>query len=99
MVNREELHSTLLSITPNVYYQTPPNIQMEYPAIIYTRKKIDNKVANNKPYMTTRSYEVTVVDWDPDSPIVDKLALLDGCEHDRHYYADGLNHDVFTIKY
>ena len=26
----------------NVYFQPPPNVQMEYPAIVYKRRKIDN---------------------------------------------------------
>ncbi|WP_288878329.1 hypothetical protein [Bacteroides acidifaciens] len=42
-------------------------------------------------------YSVTVIDKDPDSPIVGKVALLPTSKFNRHYEKDNLNHDVYTI--
>jgi hypothetical protein len=42
---------------------------------------------------------VTVIDEDPDSPTVGKAAALAACRFDRHFEADNLNHDVFSIYF
>ena len=83
----------------NVYFQPPESIQLKYPAIVYSRKKIDNKHAGNTVYQQLFSYELTVIDKDPDSEIVRKVSMLPTCKHDRHFKSDNLNHDVFTIYY
>ena len=99
MGERVDLQRLLETICDNVYYQAPSNININYPAIIYTRRNINIKHAGNKGYVLNKSYTVTVIDRDPDSIIVDKVSLLPGCSHDRHYVSDGLNHDIFTIYY
>ena len=83
----------------NVYFQPPESMQLKYPAIVYSRKKIDNKHAGNTVYQQLFSYELTVIDKDPDSEIVRKVSMLPTCKHDRHFKSDNLNHDVFTIYY
>ena len=83
----------------NVYFQPPESVKLKYPAIVYSRKKIDNKHADNKVYKQSVSYELTVIDKDPDSEIVIKVSMLPRCEHDRHFKSDNLNHDVFTLLY
>ena len=35
----------------NVYFQPPPNVQMEYPAIVYKRQKIDNDFGDDLVYI------------------------------------------------
>lgn len=82
----------------NVYFQPPSSVKMKYPAIVYSRKKIDNLHANNEVYMQSLSYEVVVIDYEPDSEIVMKVSRLPKCIHDRHFESDNLNHDVFTLK-
>lgn len=101
MASRTDLHEVFCEIlgTRNAYFQPPSTVQMSYPAIRYKRKKIDNKFANNNVYMQFRCYEVTVIDYDPESRIVDLISQLQQCSHDRQYVADNLNHDVFTIYY
>lgn len=96
---RLELHETLCDIlgTRHVYYQPPESIKMSYPAIVYRRNNIDNRSADNTVYKQERSYSITVIDKDPDSSFVDAISLLPRCRFDRHYTADNLNHDVFTI--
>lgn len=99
MKTRLELHETLCEIlgTRNAYYQPPESVKMKYPAIVYSRQDIDNQHADNTPYIQSPVYQLIVIDKDPDSKIVDKVALLPMCSYDRHYTADNLNHDVFTI--
>lgn len=99
--NRLLFHEELCNIlgSRNVYYQPPENIKMSYPAIIYSRSDIDNRFADNNVYLQDRAYQVIVVDPDPDSEIVDSLSLFPMSRFDRHYVADNLNHDVFTVYY
>lgn len=100
MGSRLELHEELCVIlgTREVYFQPPSSVQMNYPAIIYSRRRINNKHANNSVYKQDDSYELTVIDPDPDSDIVRKISKLPMCSHDRHYKKDGLNHDTFTLN-
>lgn len=100
MVNRRlELHELLCEVlgSRNVYYQPPASVQMQYPAIRYSRYNIENEPADNIPYKQSHFYQLTVIDADPDSEIVHKVSKLPMCVFDRHYAADNLNHDVFTI--
>lgn len=101
MDRRPNLHTQLVNLlgSRNVYFQPPPSVQMRYPAIIYNRSNIDTKYANNAVYLNDVAYQITVIDSDPDSEIVMKVANLPKCRFDRHYVSDNLNHDVFTIYY
>lgn len=98
---RLELHSKFVALlgSHNVYFQPSSNVQMKYPAIVYERNVIDNKHANDNPYAQSLGYTVKVIDKNPDSEIVKKVAQLPMCRFDRHYVADNLNHDVFTLYY
>lgn len=99
MGNRMEFHNILKSIAPNVYYQIPTNIMMEYPAIVYERRSIGGLFGSNNIHVNRNSYTVTVIDSNPDSEIVDKIMQLPFCGFERHYVSEGLNHDVFVIYY
>lgn len=99
MASRVELQNMLETFTPNVYYQPPSTLSIKYPCIIYSRKSIDNDKANNGVYREKRSYSLTVIDKNPDSPIVDKIARLEYCSYDRNFISDGLNHDTFVLYY
>lgn len=98
MADRLDLQTTLENIlgSRNVYFQPPSSVQITYPAIIYSRKSIDNIHANDNIYMQFNGYEIIVIDKNPDSEIVKAVSKLPGCRFDRHYTADNLNHDVFT---
>lgn len=99
MDRRLQLQQTLESIlgSGNVYFQPPPNIQMQYPCIVYKRDRVDIDYAGNKPYLNRKRYTVTVMDTDPDSDIPDKVASLQTASFNRHFTADNLNHDVYTL--
>lgn len=101
MQRRPELQALLEQTAGNnhVYFQPPPSVKILYPAIIYSRNNISNMHANNDVYKQDFCYEVTVVDKDPDSSIVEAVSLLPKCRFNRHYTVDNLNHDVFIIYY
>jgi hypothetical protein len=97
MAPRQQLNELLEQITPNVYFQPKPNIEMSYPCIVYNREDLQTTHANNQPYNIEKQYTVTVMDRDPDSEIPDQVAALPKCSFNRFYTADGLNHDVFQL--
>jgi hypothetical protein len=98
---REQLHDLLKEIlgSTNVYYQSPADVSMSYPAIVYSKDDIDVEFADNSPYRLKKRYIVTVVSAKPDHPAVDKLAALPLCTFSRWYPADNLNHDVFSLYF
>ncbi len=99
MMERVTLQSNLENIlgSRHVYFQPPATVKMSYPAIVYCRKNIENTYANNTVYRQDIQYEIVVIDPDPDSEIVRKISLMPKCKFNRHYVADNLNHDVFTL--
>lgn len=98
---RLELHTMLQNIVGNnnVYYQPPSTITMKYPAIVYARSNINNIYADDDVYNQTRDYQITVIDKDPDSLVVDKISRVKRIKFVRHFASDNLNHDVFSIHY
>ena len=101
MASRISLHKTFEDIlgSKNVYFQPPTSVLMKYDAIKYSLKDVYTSHADNSTYNQTNCYEVTVIYRDPDADITKKLLALPMCSFDRHYAADGLNHDVLTIYY
>lgn len=82
-----------------MYYQPPENLKMSYPAIRYTKSKIEGEHANDKRYKNMTRYEIIVIDRNPDNSVIDRLLELPYCSFDRHYKSDNLNHDVLTLYY
>lgn len=101
MDRRLELHKILCDVlgSREVYYQSPESMRMSYPAIVYSRSDIVNEFADNNVYMQSHEYEVIVMDYNPDSKIVDAVSKLPTARFNRHYASDNLNHDVFTLIY
>jgi hypothetical protein len=97
MAPRQQLQSLLESITEHVYFQPPPNLQMTYPCVVYSRDSADQKRADNTTYRFTQRYSVTVIDRDPDSSIPGQIAALPMCTYVNWFAVDGLNHDVFQL--
>ena len=99
IMNRENLHKILVEVlgSNNVYYQPPESTKMNYPAIVYSRNRIENTFADDMVYKQSCSYQITVIDKNPDSDIVKKVSRLPMCRHDRHFKSDNLNHDIFTL--
>ena len=107
MNKRLKLHEILcriINITEpdgdrHTYFNPPMSVQMKYPAIVYSRKPISNKYADNSVYKQDRAYNITVIDKDPDSELVIKVSQLPKCRHDNHFISDNLNHDIFTLYF
>lgn len=99
MAQRLELQAVLTSLLGSeyVYFQPPPDIQLQYPCIVYNRDNEDVGFADNKPYSRMKRYSVTVIDRNPDSAIPDKIGALPLCTYNRFFTADNLNHDVYTL--
>ena len=98
---RQELQTLLEGIlgSNKVYFQPPPKVKLEYPCIIYHLSDIQTIHANNSPYLRTKSYQVKVVDQDPDSTIPDSIGELPLCSFDRRYTTSYLNHFVFNLYF
>lgn len=99
MASRVELQSKLeeLLACKHVYYSSPVNLEMKYPAIRYSKRDIDVKYADDKIYSKMKCYELIVISEKADDPVIDKLLELPYCSYDRHYKTDNLNHDVLTL--
>lgn len=81
------------------YFQPPASIQMKYPCIRYSYADDMDEFADNRHYIHSKRYIITVLDCNPDSKIPDRLRELPYCYSDRNYAMDGLNHFVFTLFY
>lgn len=101
MANRLDLQTLFEGLlgSRNVYLDPPESVKMSYPAIRYTRSGINNTFANDSVYKQDNRYEVTVIYGDPDSELPALVSRLPMCRHDRHYVADNLHHDVFTLYF
>lgn len=81
----------------HTYFNPPPSVRMKYPAIRYSLKNFNVQFANNGIYRNTPSFEVTLIDTNPDSEYVEKILQIPYCRFDRFYVAENLNHWTFTI--
>ena len=101
MASRLELHEILCKTlgSRNVYFQPPASLKMNYDAIRYFRKNIENVYADDSVYNQHDCYELIAIYRNPDSDISKKLSRLPMCRFERSYVADNLYHDVFTIYY
>lgn len=108
MGTRLELHDILVGLMTevdpeyakaHVYFQPPSSIHMNYPCIVYERDSGDTQFADDYPYIIKRRYQITVIDKNPDSPILDKVERLQYCTFDRHFVSDNLNHDSYNLYF
>lgn len=102
MRSRLEFDSELRDLigNSNVYFQPPESIRLKYPCIIYKRTDVDIKHADNKAYMTTNCYDVTVISKDPDyalfDTIIERFPMI---RMGAFFTYDNLNHHNYTIYY
>jgi len=83
----------------NVYYQTPENLKMKYPAIRYSKTDINTRYGDNIKYSSMNRYNVIVIDESPDNPVIQKILEMPYATYERHYSVDNLNHDVITLYF
>lgn len=111
MKSRLDLHNILCIClgSDHVYFSPPESIELKYPCIVYHRDGMNTVYADNKAYNTSIDYTITVISDEPDihdlsqeihistSHIHEALMTLPYISYDRHYVADGLNHDVYKL--
>ena len=101
MRSRTSLHSMLVEAfgSNRVYYQTPENFKMEYPALRYSKSDIISRNADDIKYSAYTRYEIIIIDKKPDNISLNKILSMPLSSYDRHYVSDGLHHDVITLYY
>lgn len=86
--------------TSNVYFQPPESIKLKYPCIVYKVRDVDVMRADNKPYVMTNCYDVTVISKDPDFKIFTEIIKrFPMCRMGSFFTYDNLNHHTYTIYY
>jgi hypothetical protein len=98
---RLELQTLLEGVLgkPDVYFQPPSNVQMNYDCIVYALDDVKTEFADNTPYSFAKRYRLTYITRDPDSLIPDAIVKLPMCSFDRPYTADNLHHYVFNLYF
>lgn len=98
---RLQLHSLLTAISgvKKVYFQPPTNVKLEYPCIVYERRRGNVQFADNLPFLYEQGYTVTLIDPNPDSLISDAIISFPKTIHDRFFTAGDMNHDVYIMYY
>lgn len=101
MKTRLELHEELVKIlgSKNVYFQPPESLKLNYPAIVYSISDIINTFACDDVYNQSHFYKVTVLDYNPDSEISNKISKLPKAKFNTFFTSDRINHYVYTIYY
>lgn len=99
--DRLSLQSDLITLlgSTNVYFQPPSSLKLKYPCIIYKLDDVDGVTANDKKYLKSYRYLVTVVDADPDTSIYKKVLDLPLSAFETHFVSDNLNHYVCSLYY
>lgn len=99
-LSRLEIQDRLEAIlgSRNVYYQPPASVRLEYPAIIYSVNDYDQTWADDYLYKKDRSYLVTLIHYDPDNDVIERLLwAFPKLRFDRTYTSDNLYHYVYVL--
>lgn len=97
---RLDLQEELKSFIPNVYFQPPANIKMKYPCIVYNKTDKARKFGNDRLYIWTQQYKLTVIESDPDSTVADNIEEhFQYCTTDQNFTVDNLNHTTLLLYY
>lgn len=83
----------------NVYYQPPENLEIQYPAIVYSKQNIKVKYGDDRKYFNSDGYKITVIDKKPDNPVIKKILDLPYTSYDRNYVSNNMNHDVIIMYF
>ena len=101
MGTRLELQNKLEELLgcKHVYYQAPESVKMEYPAIRYSRSRIDLNRADDTAYLKHKRYELVVISRKPDEPVIEQLLGLPYCSFGTSYKVDNLYHDTLVLYF
>lgn len=85
---------------PNVYYQSPSNVTMKYPAFRYKLENPSDRHANNRIYATFNRYTIYHIYKDPREDLIDELKdhflMISGPSRN---IVDGLYQDMYELYY
>ena len=99
-LTRLEIQDRLELVDSNlhVYYQPPASVRLTYPAIVYRVNDYSQNWADDYLYKKDRSYLITLIHYDPDNDIVEKLLwAFPKLRFDRTYTSDNLYHYVYVL--
>lgn len=100
MGSRLELQDELLKFVPKAYFQPPTGTQMTYPCVVYQKLDKSREFGNNDLYLSTQQYRITVIEYDPDSDVADKMEkYFTHCGITGYYTVDNLNHTTLNLYY
>ena len=93
------LHEELVEVlgSRNVYFQPPTNSALVYPCILYEVDGMSNDYADNKVYLQSVKYKVTVIDKHHNSPIFERLLSRPYTAYSTRFTTTGLNHYICTV--
>lgn len=84
----------------HVYFQPPPNLQMEFDCIVYELADIHTMRADNKHYIQHKRYTVTLVMRKYKEETIDALLnKFDMVSFNREFRSDNLYHHVFDLYF
>lgn len=83
----------------NVYFSPPSSIKLEYPCIIYSLKDVNTRSADNQNYIQNRTYDVQLIDKNPDTNFIDDILEIPRSRFNNAYSANNLMHYNFTINF
>lgn len=101
MLNRLNFQAELEQLlgSEQVYFQSPGNVNMVYPAIVYNLSTVRADHADDISYRNKIGYLVTLIDKNPSSVHFVSLLEFRHSQFDRFFRSDKLNHFVFTIYF
>ena len=94
-----EMLTTRVLGSDHAYYQPPPNLMLHYPCIVYDIDNVETTSADNINYLGHPFFRMTLIDYDPETGLFDKMMSLPKISFDRSYKSNNLNHWVFTIYF
>jgi structural protein len=71
---------------------------LKYPCILYRRKAIRQRHADNIRYHTHEEYQITVIDKRVDTPVVDALLDEQYCYYNSEFVNSNMIHTILTIN-
>lgn len=96
----QEVLQEIMGPNHKVYYQPPENLKLSYPCIVYENSNALSTFADNKPYVKTKRYAVTLMCKTADNDYYkDQLLDLPMCTFDREFKNDGIVHSVFNLYF
>lgn len=99
-MSRKDLHMDLLEVCDNVYFQPPNNLKIKYPCIVYNKRIVDTKYANDDVYSIKQRYEVIAMSNDPDNTLAEQiLKSIQYCTISSTFVVDNVYHTTLRLYY